>query len=203
MRGRLTRVGVAGVGVAFVLAGCGGNETGGQPTVPSSSKQSAPSSSSTAPSSGADAESVAWMDGFCGEVIKITSIKDIGKPETKPGDVAGTHKAISDYLGKLHDRLASFLQGLEQLPPGPVPEADKAVQNLKDIFVPAANKIKDVKTKLDAADPTDKQAILDAVNGVKSFAKEIQNVDNPLKVLKGSGLEPALKKAPNCKKLGA
>lgn len=207
MRGSRSWAGVVGVGVAFALVACGGGDP--QEQTPAPSKQQATSSTPTPPSSGssgaakADPASVEWMDNFCGQFLKITSIGKIEKPKGKPGDIAATKKSVSEYLAKVNARLNDFLSGLEALPEPPAPAGDKAVRNLREIFAPAAKKLEQVKTDLDASAPDDKQALLAALKGIRSSASTFQKAGNPLKVLRGSDLEPALKAAPTCRKFAS
>lgn len=209
MRTNALRISAAGVAAALVLAGCGG-ESGGEATAEStgtnngstSSTSESPASSSNGGGS-VDQQSVAWMNKFCSQVLKFVNIGQIEQPNVQQGDVAGAHSALSDYIEKVVGRVSSMLDGLNGLPDAPAPQGDKAVQNFIDVFEPVKNDLQSVKSELDAADPTDQQAVLKAVEGVKSFGQSMQNVSNPLKVLEGSGLNEAGKQAENCQKLNS
>lgn len=205
MRRNIIGVGGIAAGLAILLAGCSGGSTAGQPTVPSSIPTGAPSSSASSPSSAgaAGAQSVTWMNSLCGELAGLAGLGSIQPPDIKPGDVEGAHKALSDVLGKFESSLTSLVRGLKELPPAPDPAGDKVKQDLLDIFVPVKEKAVKIKDNLDASEPSDKQAMMDAVKGMQSIGSSLQSMDNPLKQLKGTELVAAGKQARNCKKLGS
>lgn len=205
MRGDFAGMGAVAAGLAIVLAGCAGGSTSGEPTVPSSVRAGA-SSSSAAPSSSAGQAGpadVAWMNNLCGELVGLAGLGNIERPNLEKGDIKGAHKALSDVLGKFEGALTSLVQGLQELPPAPDPAGDKVKQKLLDIFVPIKDEAVKIKKQLDAAKPSDQQAVLDAVKGLKSIGSSLQEMKNPLRQLEGSALLAAGNQAKNCQKLGS
>ena len=142
------------------------------------------------------------MNNLCGELVGLAGLGSIQPPDVKPGDVKGAHKALSDVLGKFERSLASLVQGLEGLPPAPDPAGDGVKQKLLDIFVPIKDKTTKIKDQLDAAEPGDQQAVMDAVKGLKSIGSSLQQMKNPLRQLQGTELVAAGQQAENCQKLG-
>lgn len=204
MRRNVAGVGAVAAGLAILLAGCSGGSTAGQPTVPSSVQMGAPSSSAPSSSAGqVSARGVAWMNNLCGELADLAQLGSIQPPDIEPGDVEGAHQALSDVLGKFESSLTSLVQGLADLPPAPDPAGEQVKQDLLDIFVPIKDKAAKIKDNLDASEPGDKKAMMDAVKGMQSIGSSLQSMDNPLRKLKGTELLAAGEQAKNCQKLGS
>jgi len=193
----------AAVGLTVVLTGCSDSQSG--TAAPSSAPASSDtaSASSSAPESGtASPAATTWVDGFCGSLLGFVDLSNLQQPSVAPGDTAGGKQALLDTFGKVESAVGQAVDGLNKLPAAPVPAGDTAKKGLVEAFSPVLQRIKDLETQLKAAPAGDAQSLLTASNGFQAIGTDVSKIDDPLKGLSASPeLAPALKTAPNCKKL--
>jgi hypothetical protein len=191
----------AAVSLTVVLTGCSNSETG--TATPSSTPASAASSSAPAPASGTASPAAAtWVDGYCGSLLGFLDLSNLQQPSVAPGDTAGGKQALLSTFGKVESAVGSAVDGLNKLPPAPVPAGDTAKKNLLDVFTPVLQKIKDLEAKLQAAPANNAQSLTDASTEFQAIGTDVSKISDPLKDIAASPeLAPALQTAPNCKKL--
>jgi hypothetical protein len=194
----------AAVGLTVVLTGCSDSQTGTAAPAsapPSGTSVSSPSAPST-PGGTASPAAASWVDGYCGSLLGFLDLSNLQQPSVAPGDTAGGKQALLTTFGKVESAVGSAVDGLNKLPAAPVPAGDAAKKGLVDVFTPVLQKIKDLEATLQAAPADDAQSLLTASTGFQDIGADVGKIDDPLKGLTDSPeLAPALKTAPNCKKL--
>ena len=201
-RSRRSRIGllvVAGASLSLVLAGCG-SASGNNSAVPSPSP--APTSAPP-PTTGADIDTVVsavrWMDGFCGTVNGF--LADTNKMQAPPdGDsVEEIQQSTSKQLGDYAAILGKAVDGLNALPPAPVPAGEAAKKDYLAKYTSARDKATSAKTQLDAAADDDIAAQGRAVDGLIAAQEDALSALDPVgAIISSPELSAAAATAPHC-----
>jgi hypothetical protein len=198
-----TLLAAAGTCLALALTACSGDGAGSDNNAqaPASSAAASSAPSSSAGSTGtADSATVAWVDQFCGALSPLMELTRIERPDIQSNDPAAAKQALSDIVGTFQESVGSTLDGMNKLGPAPVPAGDQAKQAVVDTFTPIHEQVKEAKAQLDAAEPTDRQAMLNVVQSIGNISSGMG--EDPLTSVEESPeLSAAGMQAPNCQKL--
>lgn len=213
MRRGASLLGLAGIGVSILLSGCAGDQQPPKPgrTVqaaePAGPASSVPRSTNTPGNTGkpsakqgasADAK-VAWMDNFCVQYGKVSTLADIQRPNVAQGDVAGAKKAFSGILTQFANKMSGIIDGYNSLPPSPLPAGDTAKEQIVGIYTKMHGDVIAARDGLNAAAPQDQQAMLKASQSLSVLAASQQELGKAITALRDSELGKAAAKAPACK----
>lgn len=142
---------VAGTSLSLVLAGCGtGPGDNSAAPSPSSTSTSAPTPTTGDDIDGA-AAAVRWMDGFCGTVNDFLADINEMQPPLDGNTVEEIQQATSTQLGEYAAILGKAVDGLNALPPAPVPAGEAAKTAYLETYTSARGTVTSAKTELDAA----------------------------------------------------
>jgi hypothetical protein len=184
----------AGTSLALLLAGCG---SPGAPAASPSSAVSAPSSSD-APTEPVDA--VRWMDGFCGAVEGF--LKDHNNNATQiPGSVSmdDGRQLFSTMLDDYAAILSKAIDRLADLPPIADPVGQTAKQTFAGNYTSARDMVTSAKTQLDAASPTDFDALTHAAEALATAQQTALTALSPeMAVVNSPELRTAIQSADRC-----
>ncbi|MFS8099775.1 hypothetical protein LFM09_21855 [Lentzea alba] len=160
--------------------------TGGTPT-------------SSTPTTGSEADVVAWMDKVCGAVNgTVDAMSD--EPNIDMSDPSKLQTGLSEWLGTKVTAVDKSIADLKALENGPHPKAKELATTAQDGMGQIKTLLSDTKTKLDSA--TDPTQVVTAFTEMAAKAAALdQHGADVQKKFDEAGLKTAAAKAENCKKL--
>jgi hypothetical protein len=194
--GRTTVVAVL-AGLGLLTAGCNGNQ---QNAGPAGTPSSAPSASSGGQGS-PDQHKVDFADDICGAVSKFMIPATSFKPDTS--SPAAAVNSLKTQLGGMSTGLGEANEDLKKADTSGVPDGQAAVDDLQKTFGQMKEAVDRTKTKLDAVNPNDTQAVAAAVQQAGQDLSSLGNMQNPLDQpnLKSADMEAAAEQAPKCQQI--
>ena len=168
----------------LALTAC--STTGGSPTA-------------STPTTGSEADVVAWMDKVCGAVNgTVEAMSD--EPNIDMSDPSKLKTGLSDWLGAKVTAVDKSITDLKALENGPHPKAKELVTTAQDGMGQIKTLLSDTKSKLDAS--TDPTQVVTAFTEMAAKATTLdQHGADVQKKFDEAGLKTAAAKAENCKKL--
>ncbi|ALG10276.1 hypothetical protein [Kibdelosporangium phytohabitans] len=172
----------------------GGQQTGGA----GQATTTTPSSTAAAP----DRAKVAFADDICGAVAKFITPAAAFRPDTS--SPAAAMNSLKTQLSSMSTGLADAGNDLKDADTAGVPDGQAAVDKLRTTFSQMKQAVDNAKTKLDAVDPNNQQAVTTAVqDATKEMASSLGSMQNPMDspAMSGPEMEAAAEQSEECKKI--
>jgi hypothetical protein len=160
--------------------------------------------SAAPPTTAAAADPVAWVDEVCGALLPF--VRSAGTPPQldSASDPATLVKGLGDYLGQASGAAGTAITGMAAAGPSPVAGGDGIVSGLTDTLTSFQTSFQDARTKIDALDTSDPQALLVGLPPAIAPLEQLANLPDPTAGLKSSPeLDRASQQAPNCQQVQA
>jgi hypothetical protein len=184
---------------ALLLSAVAAMALGSGCTTTMSGSASADSAEIAASSSG---DAVAWVDQVCGPLIPF--IRTAGSPPepSQARDPAALVQNISDYLEEAEDAAETAISGMSDAGPSPVAGGDEIIDRLSGTLSTFQTSFRDARTRIEAVDLNDQQALLTEVPAAVAPLEQLANMPDPIAGLQGSPeLDQAAEQAANCQQI--
>jgi hypothetical protein len=194
------RTALVSTAVATVLLGSGCSSL--LPGVPAPSPADTSSSAATGGNAAPGADGVAWMDKICGAMLPAVQIRADAPTLGDSGDPASRLSGLSQYLDKASTAADGAINGMAAAGPSPIEGGDQAVTALTTTLTSFRDSARNAKTKIDAIDTSDPQALATDLPAAIAPLAELARLPNPAAQLDSNpALDAAAKAAPQCQQL--
>lgn len=145
---------------------------------------------------------VAWVDGLCGGLLPFVKTAATQPPLDVSSDAAALVKGLSGYLAGATESADSAIKDISALGPSPITGGDDIARELVKTLTTFRTTFGDAQKRVDAVDPTDTQALADALPAAIEPLGELANLPDPTADLKDNPeLDRAAEQAPRCKEI--
>lgn len=172
--------------------------------VPGTAAPADPSpSAESPPAAAASPEAVAWMDDVCGALLPFGEAT-AESPPTVGTDPAAAVPGISSYLTNAGQSLDDAIDGVAAAGPSPVQGGDAAAAELTEALKAYRSTFQDAKTRIDAIDVSDPQALATELPATFQSLGTLADVPNPTALLDSNPeLVAAAQQAAKCQQMVA
>jgi hypothetical protein len=153
-----------------------------------------------APTEGPGSDPVAWVDRVCGAQLSYTT-PALQEPEFEDADLASIKKRLSDYLAALATGVQESRTQLGEVGSSPVEGGDEVVARAEGTLLQLEQQVTDAKTEFDAADVTDPEKFLAAIDEAERKLSRIVEPNLLAEIGALPRLDKAAAKALNCQQL--
>jgi hypothetical protein len=144
---------------------------------------------------------VEWVDEVCGAMLEFSNVLLV-PPAPAGSDPAEAVGALSGFLSSASDAATRAVSGLEAAGPSPVDGGDEIVADLTETLTRFAAAFGEARTRLDAVDPSDPQALASGFPEALGPLAEAEDLPDSTADLSAiPELDRAADQAPRCQEL--
>jgi hypothetical protein len=194
------RTALVSTAVATVLLGAGCSSV--LPGVPAPEPVGSSNSAAATGSAPVETDGVAWMDKICGAMLPAVQVRATAPTLGGNGDPQSRLAGLSQYLDKASTAVDGAITGMAAAGPSPIEGGDQAVTALTTTLTSFRDSAREAKTKIDAVDTSDPQALRTDLPAAIAPLAELASLPNPAAQLDSNpALEAAAKAAPQCQQV--
>ena len=184
-------------GLTLVTTACANTQQNASPATPATT----PAASTSRGQGSADPAKVRFADGMCGALAKFIVPATNYKPDTS--SPAGALNSLKTQLATMSDGLTEANKDFENVDTQGVPDGKAAVDDVRSTFEQVKQKMDVAKTKLDAVNPNDPQAVSAGVQEATKDLASVSSVQNPMSqpTMQSPDMQQAAEQAPKCQQI--